>query len=524
MKKIALCLYGKFNNRLSETSGEEGFKYILENIIKGRDVDVFIHSWDLENKERILELYKDFIKDQKFEAQIDFKPIMNEAGIDEEFFNAPGGQSFRTIANSFSFFYTRAESIKLKKAFEEKNGMTYDSVICSRFDLAQMDKYNGFQAWKASEMAFDENLDMNYFYSSMWHQLNAGYTDMWFFSSSKNMDKIILMFDKTKEYLRKDSDYIKALTTGWPDSNADDSFSNEFFKENKDKSTKLKTYQAQDAHNNHIMHKWFFMDVGLYEISKFTEVPSTKFCTAMYSHSDYSDVWPLYFGQNKKHSKFMGPKFLFVNKKMDNVPSDYEQIIYDENQSYPEKVAFCLKVLKSRGFEACLFEHEDMVLYDDINYDKIKLAINMVLKPGSGKPFRNGYDSIRLIKAANSYSIRSLEDKDIHYMLPFSKWLYSVQPTIWKIDSFIKMLEPNYGDSIWGLELNAQKTCRKLGLKCGYAHNDGRKAGLHHWDNSIYPYVATAIVKGKWNTSEYNEILPPLLKKYEIESSQRGTF
>lgn len=520
MKKIALCLYGKFNNRLLPTSGIEGFEYIKEKILKGRNVDIFIHSWDIESQSQIEQVYYDNIVTSLFEKQKNFNDVITAENIKESNFSPPGNQSFRTIANSLSFFYSRGRSIELKKEHEEKINSKYDIVICSRFDLGQIDKYNGYQAYKTSEIIFDENLDMNYIYSAMWDQLNTGYADMWFYSSSKNMDTLTEMYKRSHSYYRLESQYVKVLTTGWPDSSATDDFSNELFKN--EKTTNLKTFAASEAHNNHIIHKWFFIDSGLYEKTKFPGTLSSKVCSVLYSHSDYSDVWPLYFGQNQKHSKVLGPKFLFVNKQMNNVSEDYEQIIYDETKSYPEKLIFCLSKLKERGFEVCLFEHEDMVLYEDIRFNEIKTAINLTLK-GKGKFFRSGFDSIRLIKASGAYSIKLPQMHSLFWMLPISKWLFSVQPTIWKIDSFIKMLSPHIGDSIWELEVRAQKTCRKLKLKCGYMHDNGRKSGLHHWDNSIYPYVATAIVKGKWNISEYKEILSPLLKKYGIDLLKRGS-
>ena len=39
--------------------------------------------------------------------------------------------------------------------------------------------------------------------------------------------------------------------------------------------------------------------------------------------------------------------------------------------------------------------------------------------------------------------------------------------------------------------------------------------------HNIYPYVATAIVKGKWNIKEY-PILENLLKSYNIDKNIRG--
>jgi hypothetical protein len=38
----------------------------------------------------------------------------------------------------------------------------------------------------------------------------------------------------------------------------------------------------------------------------------------------------------------------------------------------------------------------------------------------------------------------------------------------------------------------------------------------------VYPYIATAIIKGKWNLSEYPIELGDLLSEYKIDKSIRG--
>ncbi|MEH0860075.1 hypothetical protein [Halobacteriovorax sp. DPLXC-1] len=520
--KIALCIYGKYNNRLSPTSGDEGFNYIYEQLLsKYSQIDVFIHSWDIDLQDKITNKYKKWLRDSSFENQIDFNITIKNHNIDESVFQFPGQQNFRTISNSLSFFYSRAQAIKLKRKYEQNNSIIYDSVIVTRFDTGQMDKYNGYQPWKVSELVYDPEADMNYIYSAMWNQLNDGFADMWFYSSSANIDILATMYEKSLEYYKKDSEYLSMIQKGLPDSNPTNIFSNEVLSSNKSK--KLKKFKEFEGHNNHLIHKYFMIDSGLYKKSKYVGNMSTKVCSVMYSHTDYSDVWPCYFQQKEKHCPVIGPKFIFINKYSEEVPTDYEQIIYDENKSYPEKIHSCLQILKNRGFEVCLFEHEDMILYKDVDFIQLKQAIETVLKPSTKNFPRNGLDSIRLIKASQCYSFRSINNQNIKRMLPFSKWLYSVQPTIWKIDKFSELMGDNFGDSIWELEISAQKTIRKKGIKCGYLHSHGRKAGLHHWDNAIYPYVATAIVKGKWNMLEYADILSPILKAYNVSPDKRGT-
>jgi hypothetical protein len=270
-KKIALCLYGRYNNHYNpKTSGDDGCKYIYKTIIKNfKNIDIFIHSWDISKEKHIINNYKKFVKDSKFEQQIDFSNIIKQNNIYELAYNNPKRDRFRTIGNWLSFFYSRKATIELKKLYEEKNNFIYDCCLVCRFDLGQVDKYNGYQPYKVSEINFNPNLDMKYIYSAMWNQLNCGYADQWFYSSSKNINFLTQMYQKSFEYFRHNSEYIKKLCNKWPDSNHNDPFSNEFLKSKEFKSTILSSRKIQDALDIHAMHKQFFIDIGLYNKSRF---------------------------------------------------------------------------------------------------------------------------------------------------------------------------------------------------------------------------------------------------------------
>jgi hypothetical protein len=49
-----------------------------------------------------------------------------------------------------------------------------------------------------------------------------------------------------------------------------------------------------------------------------------------------------------------------------------------------------------------------------------------------------------------------------------------------------------------------------------------KKRGIYHYDSEVFPYVATAIVKGKWNFSEYPKELEEVLSFCEIDKKLRG--
>jgi hypothetical protein len=86
----------------------------------------------------------------------------------------------------------------------------------------------------------------------------------------------------------------------------------------------------------------------------------------------------------------------------------------------------------------------------------------------------------------------------------------------------IKVLKKHRGQTIWEFERKVQWTFRKSFLGAGTTKENLAKIGLSHWQSEIYPYIATAIFKGKWNFSEYGAELEELLEEYRIDPNIRG--
>ena len=181
--------------------------------------------------------------------------------------------SSNTIDRALSIAYSRKEVMNLKSQHEQEAGFTYDCVIISRFDLGTRGKEYP-QEFYATDIHFDPSIDMNFLYSLYWNQLNWGFADHWFYSSSKNMDILAGLYDKIEEYYQPDSPYTNAVTTGWPDSNSEDEFSNEFYKE--EKSSNLVSFPRWGCIDNHKLYKWYFIDTGLYEKCKFIDTNSCE--------------------------------------------------------------------------------------------------------------------------------------------------------------------------------------------------------------------------------------------------------
>lgn len=275
--RVALCLYGYYNNRSDKSAGDKGYAYIQSKIMKqaeaiGAEVDVFFHSWDIKETETIFNKYPP--THGVVEEQIDFNKIAKDAGINEAEINKGFNRNKTiykqcTINASLSFFYSRSESIKYAIKHANKNGFEYDCVISCRFDLGQRSGWH--KGYNVSLMELDFSLDMNYIYSAMWKQTNAGYADQWFFSNQENMEKLSTMYDQAlTDYFHIGSDYQKAITSGWVDSNSRDELSNELLTPSDNVS--LMVYPKWQMINNHIIHKWHFISSGLYEKSRFIGV------------------------------------------------------------------------------------------------------------------------------------------------------------------------------------------------------------------------------------------------------------
>jgi len=288
MKKIALCLHGYFSSLKDQTSlGKDGYDYIKKHILMYRDlgyeVDVFFHSWEPHLSEEICGLYDP--KHWICQEQIDFEAIARENSVGRKDLDPKGqlgswtldsktGNGYVGPERILSHFYSVQEAVKLCKQWEEENDFKYDCVIKSRFDLGRINRKETGPGRNLPVqcIAFNPELDMDYFYQAYWDLFNEGPADMWFYSKSENMDHFCHLYDKTlTEYLRKDSDYSKAVTGGWFESKANDFRTNETLKEAGERAKDLHQYPEHMVCNAILLYKWFLKDSGLWQKSKMLE-------------------------------------------------------------------------------------------------------------------------------------------------------------------------------------------------------------------------------------------------------------
>jgi len=268
--KVAICLHGYFGTLSTNdfSTVHKGFAHIESKVASLADeVDFYVHCWQPEFKSDIEKLYSP--KKAIYEEQKDFESICKENKISQEYidrgFPWPRSSTMYKNANAeriLSFYYSRCQSLDL---VENKN---YDFVMTTRFDISQRG------GPEVRELKFDRNLDNDYLYTAEWNQKNVGYGDMWFYASPDIMHTYSQIYKHALVDFKKESNYEKCLTTGWPDSQYFNvfsptdprQFSNEM--DRKEKSKNLMKFPRWRVTDCHLHHKWFCMQTGLYQKTK----------------------------------------------------------------------------------------------------------------------------------------------------------------------------------------------------------------------------------------------------------------
>lgn len=218
----------------------------------------------------------------------------------------------------------------------------------------------------------------------------------------------------------------------------------------------------------------------------------------VYTHTDMIDIWEMFFEQLKKYLP-NNKIYVAINEEHDYL-SNYTQIIYDDTKLYTERWKEVLPQLKEDTF---LFLHEDMVLFDEVDFGYIQRYYNLV---NSGK-----VDSIKLIYTNSTNPASDIDNT----LIPSA---FSIQPTLINQKYFVSLLNSVPSLNIWNFEEEVQSIGNHYMVKLG----GEKQRGEYHCDSKVFPYIATAINKGKWNMSEYKEELDKLFGKYNINPFERG--
>jgi len=228
-----------------------------------------------------------------------------------------------------------------------------------------------------------------------------------------------------------------------------------------------------------------------------------------YSHSDYSDIWPIMLGQTNEYLKNQ-KKYIFTNTIGKYNFDGWQVVLYDDSQPYKERVVHCLEEIEE---EIVIFHHEDMFLLSE---PKFSVIDDLISKVSIGK-----YDLIKFGRA--QYTNSEPEQLETNLFKNPSNLSFAIQPTIVSKKNISKIYRATFGDTIWKFESNSCNFVNFTNLKsCFYYEETDKKRGMYHWDSGIYPYIATAVVKGKWDYECYSIELSKLMDKYKIDPNVRG--
>lgn len=241
----------------------------------------------------------------------------------------------------------------------------------------------------------------------------------------------------------------------------------------------------------------------------------------VYSHSSYSDLWEAFFDRAAKHVDCEFEKYyLFADSVPEEmkeiVPSHFEVVTYEDNESYTERLSKCLSQIET---DYCLFHHEDMILCGDAKMDTLNEYFTLMNT--------ENIDFIKLLKGGapqdTAADTSHYKCESLRVILSSFQYIIAIQPSIWRKKTFLEIVNHHQGMNIWDFETKAQEFCRLRNYKCFYSFvGDERKRGNYHWDSSIYPVISTAVFKGKWTTTEYYPELKAVFDTYKINPDIRG--
>lgn len=230
-----------------------------------------------------------------------------------------------------------------------------------------------------------------------------------------------------------------------------------------------------------------------------------------YTTSKYSDVWPMHFGQLTLYGSEI-KSYAFSDEDSKEIWNfkKHQLVTYAETDPYWKQYIECLESVQENFV---IYSQEDFILFSQIDYGSIERYMTFLEN--------SDYDYVRLIRCGYQTPLNKHVKDDIYEVHMNTADAFSMQATLWKKDS-IKKLYEHVKSEKW-LESEAWNSgARHLGIKGTLIYNDEPKIGAFHYDSKVYPYVCTAINRGKWNVDQYPEIMKTLFQKYNVDPNVRG--
>lgn len=269
--------------------------------------------------------------------------------------------------------------------------------------------------------------------------------------------------------------------------------------------------------------------------------------TIIYSHSDYCDVLQI----QKDQMIHLQNKILFFNQGGQFLPYDIKKenfdniIFYNDNLPYAARLESCLKRLSD---EYILFTHENDIFlgYDESiifqlvesmklnNIDRIDLQSNDGYKEEGSKFIE--IDREQPVAEWKTVDIKHLNKEKMYIGKHNVKgtYVYNVQPSLWKVSSFIDLMSRTKQSTYRSIEYDVEELCMSYNIYNLYCPTNLIKSGYNTCTN-IYKYL---------HITKYGKFLPMngsnrtihgnsfedvavdynnLIKKYNLKNSTRAS-
>ena len=240
------------------------------------------------------------------------------------------------------------------------------------------------------------------------------------------------------------------------------------------------------------------------------------------SHSSNSDCLEIFFTQLEKYVDvgFFSNIYVLVDD-CQKIPPYATCIKYDPEACFTDQMISCLSEIEE---EIILYANEDYILYDNPDLEFLNELASFLKNCKDLSYLRFVYTDIE--KLATSTEIQG---KSLLYIPSSSQLCFSQTLSLWKTKDYLNIHQEGpkasigtKGESQGHFEVLAKPICGDLDIQGAVVFSSiNKKRGIFHYDSKSFPHVASALVKGRWNVSEYPE-LEKILAENSIDISIRG--
>ena len=176
-----------------------------------------------------------------------------------------------------------------------------------------------------------------------------------------------------------------------------------------------------------------------------------------------------------------------------------------------------LRTFEKYTSEYFLYMQDDFFIYNPIDRKTLNFYYEIMKE-------NKEISCIRLFKSGIKSNSRVDNVPTLYNVDYATDYAFSMQPTIWRTEAFEKIQNTKLHISPWDEGKMTGDVLSSLGINSLYHYDNEPKRGMNHYDSKVFPYIATALIRGKWNTKEYPEELNKILIEYGINKSIRGEY